>query len=153
MKTSSQIDNQTVELNLPSVMGYERVAMGCAASFAASLGFKSARIEDLKTAVAEACTNAIRHGNRNLGDVRVLVTMCVRDDTFHVAVTDMGPGIRKTPGLPDIGKIIDEEAPPGGLGLFLIQQLVDQVDFNEMTNKGHAVRMLMKIERNRNSSQ
>jgi hypothetical protein len=32
------------------------------------------------------------------------------------------------------------------LGLFLIQQLVDRVDFNEETDGGHVVKMILKME-------
>jgi serine/threonine-protein kinase RsbW len=45
-------------------MGFEKVAMSTAASVAKLMGFREDRIEDLKTAVAEACINAIEHGNR-----------------------------------------------------------------------------------------
>jgi serine/threonine-protein kinase RsbW len=51
-----------IELHIPSVIGFEKVAMECAASVAKKMGFTEDRIEDLKTAVAEACLNAIEHG-------------------------------------------------------------------------------------------
>ena len=54
----------TVEVRLPSRMGYEKVAMSTAASVAKLMGFREDRIEDLKTAVAEACINAI--GRRSI---------------------------------------------------------------------------------------
>ena len=58
------INEKAVELSLPNVVGYERIAMGCSETFAKNLGFAPERIEDLKTAVAEACLNAMRiHGN------------------------------------------------------------------------------------------
>jgi serine/threonine-protein kinase RsbW len=52
-----------VEVKLPSRLGFEKVAMGTAASVAKLMGFPDDRIEDLKTALAEACINAIEHGN------------------------------------------------------------------------------------------
>jgi serine/threonine-protein kinase RsbW len=42
----------SVEVRLPSRLGFEKVAMGTAASVAALMGFPPERIEDLKTAVA-----------------------------------------------------------------------------------------------------
>ena len=60
----SEPKSTTVEVRLPSQMGYEKVAMSTAASVAKLMGFPEDRIEDLKTAVAEACINAIEHGNR-----------------------------------------------------------------------------------------
>lgn len=45
-------------------LGVEKVAMSTAASVAGIMGFSADRVEDLKTAVAEACINAIEHGNK-----------------------------------------------------------------------------------------
>ena len=56
-------DNK-IELHIPSIMGFEKIAMECSASVAKKMGFTEDRIEDLKTAVAEACLNAIEHGNK-----------------------------------------------------------------------------------------
>ena len=58
------IKSTSVEVRLPSRLGYEKVAMSTAAAVAKLMGFPEDRIEDLKTAVAEACINAIEHGNR-----------------------------------------------------------------------------------------
>ncbi|MGO4214149.1 ATP-binding protein, partial [Terriglobus sp. YAF25] len=57
-------NGSAVEVTLPSELGFEKVAMSTAASMAQLMGFSPDRIEDLKTAVAEACINAIEHGNQ-----------------------------------------------------------------------------------------
>ena len=61
-KMIRMIDEHTIEVSLPNKPGYERIAMGCLSSFAQSVGFKQERIEDLKTAVAEACIKAFYVG-------------------------------------------------------------------------------------------
>ncbi|MBC8233261.1 ATP-binding protein [bacterium] len=43
------------------------------------MGFSEDRIEDLKTAVDEACINAIKHGNKENADVKVLVELIAED--------------------------------------------------------------------------
>ncbi len=140
-----RLDARTVEVSLPSKIGYERIAMDCSASFAKTVGFVSGRIEDLKTAVAEACINAIEHGNKGRPDARVIVTMNFKDYTFNVSVKDEGRGIPELPKDPEIKKTIEKLEPPKGLGTYLIKQLVDQVEFNEMTKEGHVVRMVIKL--------
>jgi serine/threonine-protein kinase RsbW len=139
------VDGNTVEVSLPSILGYERIAMDCSASLAKFIGFSADRVDDLKTAVAEACMNAIEHGNRLRPDARVLVTMNFEDDAFTVSVTDEGAGIPELPKKPDIEQKIEEKETPRGLGIYLMQQLVDQVEFNEMTDTGHVVRMVIKM--------
>ena len=139
------LDGQTIEVSLPNKLGYERIAMESSASFAKIIGFVSERIEDLKTAVAEACINAIEHGNKARPDARVIVTMNYKDNVLSVSVKDEGEGIEKFPEQPDILQKIKNLQPPRGLGIFLIKQLVDQVEFNQMTSEGHMVRMIIKM--------
>jgi serine/threonine-protein kinase RsbW len=144
-KMVRRLDARTVEVSLPNRMGYERIAMDCSASFARIVGFAEARIEDLKTAVSEACINAIEHGNQGRPDTRVLVTMDFKDDIFSICVEDQGDGISELPKDKATMRKIENLEPPKGLGIYLIKQLVDQVDFNAMTNGGHAVKMVIKL--------
>jgi serine/threonine-protein kinase RsbW len=139
------LDEQTIEVNLPSKIGYERVAMSCSASLAKMAGLVSERIEDLKSAVAEACINAMQHGNKWRPDARVVVNMNFRDDLFVVSVIDQGDGMPEVPEYPGIVRIIEEDASTRGLGVFMIQQLVDQVKFNQMADGGHMITMEIKL--------
>ena len=54
---------KVTKLQLPNTLGSEKIAMEKVTSVAKSMGFENERIEDLKTATAEACTNAMEHGN------------------------------------------------------------------------------------------
>jgi serine/threonine-protein kinase RsbW len=140
------LDERTVEVNLPNVNGYERIAMECSASFAKIGGLVKDRIDDLKTAVSEACLNAMQHGNKGRPDSRVVVTIHLGEKNFKVMVMDEGEGIAVIPQSIDISKKVENLEPPNGLGLFLIQQLVDQVEFNKLKNGGHVVKMVLKME-------
>jgi serine/threonine-protein kinase RsbW len=120
--------------------------MECSASFAKIGGLAKERIQDLKTAVSEACLNAMEHGNKGRPEARVVVSMHLGDKDFRVTVKDEGNGIPYIPQNIDIRKKVERLEPPNGLGLFLIQQLVDRVDFNEKTDGGHVVKMILKME-------
>ena len=139
------LDGQNIEVSLPSKIGYERIAMQCSASFAKMVGFAPARIEDLKTVVSEACLNAMEHGNKEDPNVRVTVKMNFNDSSITVFVKDEGTGVEKIPAEPDIKKKIERLETPRGLGIFLIKQLADQVDLNQMTKDGHVVRMVIRM--------
>ncbi len=136
---------RTIEVSLANKLGYERIAMACSASFAQMMGLSPERIEDLKTVVAEAAINAMQHGNKGRPDARVTVSMNCKDDTINVSVMDEGDGIKEFPPKPDIEKIIAELESPVGFGLFLINQLTDQVKFNEVADGGHVVKMAIKM--------
>ena len=147
-KLIRMLNENTIEVSLPNKLGYERVAMACSASFAKIVGFLPERVEDLKTAVSEACLNAMEHGNLNHPDKRVLVSMNYKDHVFSVSVRDEGEGMCETPEIPempDIEKKIESLETPRGLGMFLIKQLVDHVEFNQITEEGHMVRMLIRL--------
>ena len=144
----SILDEHTIEVRLPNKLGYERIAMACSASFAKIVGFRPERIEDLKTAVSEACINAMEHGNKNNPDARVIITMHYGNHIFTVSVMDQGKGMGNSNEPleePDIEKKILNLQTPRGLGIFLIKQLVDQVEFNQTTDEGHMVRMVFRI--------
>ena len=139
------LNKYNVELNLPNEIGYERIAMACSGTFAKMVGFGAERIEDLKSAVAEACVNAMQHGNKGQPETRVAVNMNFRDDTFIVSVIDQGEGMPSVPEFAGVTKIIEEDEPVTGLGVFMIQRLVDNVTFNQMTPEGHKVTLEMKL--------
>jgi serine/threonine-protein kinase RsbW len=135
-----------VEVRLPSRLGFEKVAMGTAASVAKLMGFPDDRIEDLKTALAEACINAIEHGNA-LNDNRCVgVILSVSDEALEVKVMDNGTGITKAPAKPDIDRKMHGEEDPRGMGMFLIQSLVDEAEWVKGSpGKGSYVRLVIKL--------
>jgi len=141
---ATHVNEQTIEVILPNRIGYERIAMASSASFAKMFGFSPARIEDLKTVVAEAAVNAMQHGNKGRADARVSIRMNLENDTMYVTVTDDGEGIKEIYPKPDIDRIVDNLDPAVGFGMFLIKQLVDDVDFNIRTEKGNGLRMAIK---------
>jgi serine/threonine-protein kinase RsbW len=141
----TNLEDKTVEVTVASELGYERIARASAATFAGMIGFSADRIEDVKTMVAEAVINAIQHGNKGRQDARVNISMVFKSDVLHIAVMDSGGGIEELPPKPDIERIIENLDPPIGFGTFIIKQLADEVEFNEMTDGGHLVKMTIKL--------
>jgi serine/threonine-protein kinase RsbW len=137
-----------VELRLPTHLGYEKVAMSTAASLAKLRGFPDDRIEDLKTAVSEACINAIEHGNRLNEKLSVGVVLRAEPDSIEVKVIDDGSGIKKQPSKPDIDRKMHGEENARGMGMFLIQALVDEAEWvTGLDGKSSYVRLLIKLDK------
>ena len=139
------INKQHIEISLPSQVGYERIAMASAESYAKMLGLAPERIEDLKTIVAEAAINAMQHGNKERPDARVKVSMTVKDNTIEVTVMDQGEGFKGFLPDPNIERIVNEQDPPVGFGTFLIRQLADQVEIDKTADGANFVRMTIKL--------
>ena len=137
-----------VEVRLPSRLGYEKVAMSTAAAVAKLMGFREDRVEDLKTAVAEACINAIEHGNRLNEKLSVGVVLSAGDDSLEVKVIDDGKGMKTQPRRPDIDRKMHGEEDPRGMGMFLIQALVDEAEWVAGTDgKSSYVRLVIRLDR------
>ena len=138
-------ENQSINITLPNQIGYERIAMASAATFAKMLGMKPERIEDLKTIVAEAAINAMQHGNKERPDARVTVSLMSKDNSIQVTVMDQGEGFSTFLPDPDIDRIVNEQDPPVGFGTFLIRQLADQVEIDKTADGTSMVRMTINL--------
>jgi serine/threonine-protein kinase RsbW len=144
--TESKTTN--VEVRLPSRMGFEKVAMSTAASVAKLMGFRDDRVEDLKTAVAEACINAIEHGNRLNEKLSVGVILSAGVDSLEVKVIDDGKGMNTRPSKPDIDRKMHGEEDPRGMGMFLIQALVDEAEWVAGSGgKSSYVRLVIRLDK------
>lgn len=139
---------RVVELRLPSRLGYEKVAMDTAASLARRMGFDGDRVEALRTAIAEAVTNAIEHGNEHDQATKVTVLVTLRPGELVVSVADQG---RKTldhdhttlsPRIEDTFAKSDK----GGWGIWLIRSLMDEVEFSTAPSGGNQIRMVIHLE-------
>ena len=139
---------KVIELRLPSKLGYERVAMDTASSLARRMGFHAERVESLKTAISEAVTNAIEHGNQQDAAVKVVVLLTAREDELIVYVADQG---RKqldqgcTTPTPKIEDALERDD-KGGWGIWLIRELMDEVEFTTAPSGGNQVRMVIHLE-------
>ncbi|MFN2226288.1 MAG: SpoIIE family protein phosphatase [Anaerolineae bacterium] len=117
-------------LSLPSEPGNERQAMQAVAEAVEEheVALPPARVERLKTAVAEAAMNAIEHGNHYQPDLEVGIHVLASDEALAVRISDHGDGRPIPPApRPDLEAKIAGRQSPRGWGLFLIENMVDQV--------------------------
>jgi serine/threonine-protein kinase RsbW len=101
------------------------------------------RIDDLKLAVSEACTNAIEANRSVHPDAPVHVELWEAPDRLEVIIEDCGPGfdlsrVEQPPAVTDPERLHFER----GLGIPLIRMLVDSAEFTG-TDKGTSVRMTL----------
>ena len=121
-----------VELEIPARPEYIALVRLVVSSLASGRRvLADERIDDLKLAVSEACTNAIEaHGAVDV-DERVRVRCQDGDDRFEVSIDDRGEGFDPA-SLPEHPPVTDPERLnfERGLGIPLIRTLVDEVRFD-----------------------
>ncbi len=119
------------QFSLSSEPGNERQAMARVAEMVKDLNLPPARLDKLKTAVAEATMNAIEHGNRNRAELPVDIRVLTSEAPAAVAVqiSDHGGGKpMPEPGTPDLDAKLAGLQSPRGWGLFLIEKMVDEMN-------------------------
>lgn len=141
MSTPTQFQ-ASMELSLPSELGYEVIARDAVAGFARRLGIAAERIEDLQTALCEVCINAIEHGNSLRPGLRIHVQCHADDEYFVIEVLDQG--VRTY--TPTAGPLSISEKMAGlgslrGMGLMLIRELCDEAGFVPGVGAGNCFRL------------
>ena len=134
-----------IELEIPARAEFVALARLVVSALAASdSSLADERIDDLKLAVSEACTNAIEAHEVAGTEERVLLRCRAGDESLEVYVEDRGHGFDPAV-LPDHPPVTDPDRLKfeRGLGIPLIRALVDEVEFSP-TGQGTAVRLVMR---------
>jgi serine/threonine-protein kinase RsbW len=106
------------------------------------IGFDDRRLRlNLRVGVTEALANAMLYGNCRDPRKRVRLEARFSPQEIVIQVTDEGRGF-------DPSRVTDPTLPknrtrPGGRGIFLIQKLMDRVEYNE---RGNSIRMVLRSD-------
>ncbi len=134
-----------VEMRIPSNLVFERVVRAAAEEIGRQVGFDQEKVADLTLAVSEAVTNAIEHGNQEQQEICVGVVFSLGEDHLEVRVVDQGE--TQPPREIRCEGITEDSIERGefrGLGLYLINQLVDRVEFST-SEEGNIFTMWLHI--------
>jgi serine phosphatase RsbU (regulator of sigma subunit)/anti-sigma regulatory factor (Ser/Thr protein kinase) len=128
-----------------SVPGGERPVMERVAAVVNRVGLPAARIERLKTAVAETVMNAMEHGNHYRADQPVRVRVQTQGGQLSVFITDQGGDqpIVDAPA-PDLEAKLAGTQSARGWGLFLIKAMVDDMLIHT-TPTEHTVQLVFHL--------
>ncbi len=134
------------EFALRSEPGNERQAMERVVKSVEELQLPQAQIEKLKTAVAEAAMNAMEHGNKYQSELPVEVRVLASPHSLIVRIMDQGGGSPiPDPKTPDLEAKLSGEQTPRGWGLFLIKNMVDELNVHS-DETHHTIELIMRLE-------
>ena len=137
------MDNK-MTLTFLSTSENEAFARNVIASFMLSLNPTISKINEVKTAVSEAVTNAIVHGYPNkTGEITMSAT--ILNGVLHIEIKDYGVGIENV----DLAiepfyttKLEDERS---GMGFTVMKSFMDEVNVSSSVNEGTVVKMQKRI--------
>lgn len=126
--------SEFIEMTLPAKPEYVGVVRLTASGISNRVGFSYDEIEDIKVAVSEACTNAVNHAYKQEDGGKMTVGFGICEDRLEIMVVDRGKSFDLETIRNDVGPFkndisVDQMA-EGGLGLFLIETLMDKVEIN-----------------------
>ena len=135
-------DGTDFVLELPSDLRMIEAAVTYLVSRLRTFAFDGSRLNlNFRVGVTEALANAVLYGN--LGDPSKSVRVEVSLDTARVVLRVVDQGVGFDPaGIPDPTEPENLQR-PGGRGLFLIRELMDEVEYND---RGNSVRLVLRRE-------
>ena len=121
-------------------------ALECVGKWAEEAGFDERALYEIQLAVDEACANVVDHAYQEVEAGDIEVSCQLDDQVLTVRVRDWGQGF-------DLGCVADpdlkaplEERCLGGLGLFLVKQMMDHVEFISDPEQGNELIMRKRLE-------
>lgn len=115
-------------LDIPSDYKYLGAVDAAVQDLTREFAFSEGDINDVSTALIEACSNAIEHGNRCAPEKRVTVTLSFNGKSFTAVVRDQGRGF-------DYEKALADDSPPDtmserGRGIMIMRAFMDRLGFS-----------------------
>ena len=120
-----------IEMKIPAKPDYLSVIRLTLSGIASRMGYTFEVIEDLKIAVSEACTNAIQHAYSEDEVGEVIIGFGIYEDKLELMVADSGKSFDFIQTKNELGPYTEsstvDQLTEGGLGLYLIEALMDEV--------------------------
>ncbi len=121
------------------------LAIDCVAELAQRVGLDKRTLYEIQLAVDEACANVADHAYRGEEPGDMEVSCYLENQLFTIRVRDWGRGFDpKSVVVPDVDAPLEERT-LGGLGLFIVRQVMDYVQFTVDPETGNELRMAKRV--------
>lgn len=143
-----ETNREHMRLEMESLSRNEEFARVVTAVFMSRLDPTLEEVDDVKTAVSEAVTNAVIHGYRGgRGTIYLDLTADLEERVLTVAVEDRGVGIADVKQAMEPMFTTDPEGERSGMGFSFMEAFMDQVEVESQPNHGTLVTMKKTIGR------
>ena len=133
-------------MEIESLSKNEELARVVTAVFMSRLDPTLEEMDDVKTAVSEAVTNAVIHGYQE-GEGIIYIELQAEDKQLTVLVRDLGVGIRDVKQAMEPMYTSDPSGERSGMGFSFMEAFMDQVEVESEPGRGTLITMKKKIGR------
>lgn len=135
-------NQNTISLTVSSDPRYLKLVRSVILQAGMLMHFTEKTCRDITLAADEAMTNIIKHSYKNDYDRQIIVTITFHDRCLEIALRDFGekadPSTIKPRDLSEIK--------PGGLGVFFIKKIMDDVEYDSSPEHGTILRLKKYVE-------
>jgi serine/threonine-protein kinase RsbW len=129
-------DVRVVTLRMESRLDHVELMARAVRALCATAGLPGRECARVELAVAEALNNAIRHAYHGEAGHAIEVTFAQERERFTIEVADEGdPMPEGRPVVFDFDPADIPHLPEGGMGLFLIHSVMDQVEYRRLGDR------------------
>lgn len=139
--------NDSIILKVPTHSQYLHIVRLTLFGIASSLGFSFEQIEDMKVATGEACNNFVNCASNNNKYSELIIQFKIKANGLAIHVKDEKSKFVYDQSLLSLTSKHDsslEEMTTDGLGIFMMQTLMDHVEIVQ-TNQGSEVILFKKL--------
>ena len=135
---------EQLRMEIESLSKNEEFARVVAAVFISRMNPTLEELDDVKTAVSEAVTNAVIHGYQGKDGI-IYIEASVEGDELTVIVRDKGVGIRDVKQAMEPMFTSDTTGERSGMGFSFMEAFMDEVRVESAPDEGTTVTMKKRI--------
>ncbi|ASJ53354.1 anti-sigma F factor [Brevibacillus sp. HB1.2] len=121
---------------------FARVAV---AAFISQLDITMDELEEIKTVISEAVTNAIIHGYDENPEGVVQISVRIQEDSIDLIVEDNGRGIEDVEQAMQPLYTTKPELERSGMGFTIMENFMDSLEVATVVGKGTTVRLTKRL--------
>jgi serine/threonine-protein kinase RsbW len=132
-------------LKIPSKTDSLETIRNFVSGIARKTGLPEEDVNKIELAVDEACSNVIEHAYQKDENRDIDITVRIDNQKLTVIIADQGRSFNFTSvEMPDMKQYL-AELRVGGLGIYLMKMLMDEVEYRSVPGKRNEVRMAKYI--------
>ena len=147
MESEARGMKEEMKLEFDAISENEGLARVVIAAFLTRLDPTLEQLQDVKTAVSEAVTNAVIHGYEEKGG-KIQMTATLENGQLSLSIADKGIGIENVPEAMQPLFTTKPEGERSGMGFSFMEAFMDRVEVESSPGNGTIVHMWKSFQEN-----